>query len=191
MTEVAILSVKALTPVAVFQTQNGVEDVVSKLEREVRAMELDPTTEKGRKHIKSVAYQVSRSKTALDDMGKLVKEEAMELVKRVDGERRIITSRLDALRDEVRKPVDDYEAREKERVDGIRDRISEIGIMGEGVHGRSVQDLKKSIEELSELASFDFQEFSARADLAVQQTRNALHTAILLRKSAKRSLQNR
>ncbi|MBS1029242.1 hypothetical protein [Gluconobacter albidus] len=184
MSEIALLSVKALTPVAVFQTQNGVEDVVSKLERDVRAMELDPTTEKGRKHIKSVAYQVSRSKTALDDMGKLVKEEAMELVKRVDGERRTINSRLDALRDEVRKPVDDYEAREKARVDGIRDQIAKIELLGQRLDGLSVEALNESMEELDLLKIHDFQEFASRADLAVQQTANALKAAIIIAEKA-------
>ncbi|MCP1274627.1 hypothetical protein NKW43_13210 [Gluconobacter albidus] len=184
MSEIALLSVKALTPIAVFQTQNGVEDVVSKLERDVRAMELDPTTEKGRKHIKSVAYQVSRSKTALDDMGKLVKEEAMELVKRVDGERRTINSRLNALRDEVRKPVDDYEAREKARVDGIRDQIAKIELLGQRLDGLSIETLHESAEELDLLKVYDFQEFSSRADLAVQQTANALKAAIIIAEKA-------
>ncbi|MEJ5142827.1 hypothetical protein [Gluconobacter albidus] len=184
MSEIALLSVKALTPVAVFQTQNGVEDVVSKLERDVRAMELDPTTEKGRKHIKSVAYQVSRSKTALDDMGKLVKEEAMELVKRVDGERRTINSRLDALRNEVRKPVDDYEAREKARVDGIRDQIAKIELLGQRLDGLSIETLNNGVEELDLLKVYDFQEFASRADLAVQQTVNALKAAIIIAEKA-------
>ncbi|MEE8663462.1 MAG: hypothetical protein SOH81_07775 [Acetobacter sp.] len=184
MTEVALLSVKALTPVAVFQTQNGVEDVVTKLERDVRALELDPTTEKGRKHIKSVAYQVSRSKTALDDMGKLVKEDAMELVKRVDADRRIITERLDALRDEVRKPVTDYEAREEARVDGIRDQIAKIELLGQRLDGLDIETLKASVEEVDRLKAYDFQEFASRADLAVQQTANALKAAIIIAEKA-------
>ncbi|MBS1093868.1 hypothetical protein [Gluconobacter wancherniae] len=184
MSEVALLNVQTLTPAAVFRTQNGVEDVVSKLERDVRAMELDPTSEKGRKHIKSVAYQVSRSKTALDEMGKLVKEDAMELVKRVDAERRVITSRLDALRDEVRKPVDDYEAREKARVEGIRGQIAKIELLGQRLDGLSIEALNEGVEELDLLKVYDFQEFSSRADLAVQQTVNALKAAIIIAEKA-------
>lgn len=184
MSENALSIVEALTPAIVFQAQNGVEDVVSKLEKDVRAMTLDPTTEKGRKHIKSVAYQVARSKTALDDMGKQVKADAMELVKRVDADRRVITNRLDALRDEVRKPVDDYEAREKARVDGIRDQIAKIELLGQRLEGLDIETLKASVEESDRLKSYDFQEFSARADLAVQQTGNALKAAIIIAEKA-------
>lgn len=183
-TETALSILEALTPVAVFQTQNGVEDIVSRLENDVRAMTLDPTTEKGRKHIKSVAYQVSRSKTALDDMGKQVKADAMELVKRVDADRRVITNRLDALRDEVRKPADEYDAREKARVDGIRDQIAKIELLGQRLEGIDIETLKASVEEVDRLKAYDFQEFSARADFTVQQTANALKAAIIIAEKA-------
>lgn len=184
MSENALSIVEALTPAVVFQAQNGVEDVVSRLEKDVRAMTLDPTTEKGRKHIKSVAYQVARSKTALDDMGKQVKADAMELVKRVDADRRVITNRLDALRDEVRKPVDDYEAREKARVDGIRDQIAKIEVLGHRLEGLGIETLNESTEELDLLKAYEFQEFSARAELAVQQTGSALKAAIIIAEKA-------
>ncbi|KXV17123.1 coiled-coil domain-containing protein [Gluconobacter oxydans] len=183
-TETALSILEALTPVAVFQTQNGVEDIVSRLENDVRAMTLDPTTEKGRKHIKSVAYQVARSKTALDDMGKQVKADAMELVKRVDADRRVITSRLDALRDEVRKPVDDYDAREKARVDGIRNQIAKIELLGQRLDGLGIETLKDSVEELDLLKVYDFHEFASRADLAAQQTSNAIRAAIIIAEKA-------
>lgn len=184
MSENALSIVEALTPAVVFQAQNGVEDVVSKLEKDVRSMSLDPTTEKGRKHIKSVAYQVARSKTALDDMGKQVKADAMELVKRVDADRRVITSRLDALRDEVRKPVDEYEARERARVDGIRDQIGKIELLGQRLDGLDIETLKASADEVERLKVYDFQEFASRADLAVQQTANALKAAIIIAEKA-------
>lgn len=181
-TELSI--VETLNAVAVFQTEGGVEDIVSKLEREVRSIETDPTTEKGRKEIKSLAYKVARSKTALDEMGKNVKQDAMNLVKRVDADRRVISSRLDALRDEVRRPVDEYETREKERVDGIRDRIAKIELLGMRLEGLDIETLKASAEEIERLKDYDFQEFSARAQLACKQNKNLISAAIIIAEKA-------
>ena len=181
--EITLDVIETLTPSVVF-IDGGVEDIVSKLENYVRSISLDATTEKGRKNIKSVAYKVARSKTALDDMGKKVQADAKAVVDKVNADRRVISSRLDALRDEVRRPVDEYEAREKERVDGIRDRIAQIEILGVRLEGLDIETLKASAEEIGRLKDYDFQEFSARAQLACEQTKNLIFAAIIIAEKA-------
>ncbi len=47
-------------------------------------------------------------------------------VKGVDGHRKVLRDSLDELRDEIRKPVNDWEAAEKERADEIAVNIEEI-----------------------------------------------------------------
>lgn len=76
----------------------------------------DLTTEKGRKEIASMAFKVAKTKTAIDAAGKLLNEEARAQINKVDAARRDIREKLDALKDEVRKPLTDWEAREEERV---------------------------------------------------------------------------
>jgi colicin import membrane protein len=89
-----------VTAVTLF-VQGGVETILSKLETEVRAVKRDISSAKGRKEIKSLAFKVARSKTALDEMGKDLNESKRAEINRVDAERRIIRERCDALKEEV------------------------------------------------------------------------------------------
>ena len=57
--------------VALFKTENGLDPLIERIAAEVRAHVPDLTTAKGRDAIKSLAYKVARSKTMLDDAGKL------------------------------------------------------------------------------------------------------------------------
>jgi len=170
-----VSTIETLTPDYVFQRAGGVEDIVSKLEADVRAIPMDATTEKGRKHIKSVAHRVSRSKTLLDDMGKFVQADARKLVDSVNADRRLINARLDALRDEVRKPVDEYEAREEARVNAHKASIQEILVLAHfDVEPTEIQ-VGARLETLEKLQSRDFQEFSARAAQAANTVREMLN----------------
>lgn len=83
-------------------------------------------TEAGRKRIKSFAYKIAQSKTALDEVGKEIVDEAKELPKRIDANRRHIKVTLDAWRDEVRQPVTDWEEAEEARVNRIKGVLAEI-----------------------------------------------------------------
>ncbi|ACI52231.1 conserved hypothetical protein [Gluconacetobacter diazotrophicus PA1 5] len=173
--ENALTIIQALTPQDVFGKVNSAEDILSKLEADVRAIPIDVTTEKGRKHCKSVAYQVARSKTALDDMGKQVQADAKAIVDRVNAERRTIRERLDALSAEVRKPVDEFEARETERVDGHKAAIIEIEalVRFDGDPTEAVVEAHSIALDLA--AQRDFEEFSGRATQAIDQARSTLN----------------
>lgn len=76
----------------------------------------DLTTEKGRKEIASMAFKVAKTKIAIDAAGKLLNEEARAKINIVDAARRDIREKLDALKDEVRRPLTEWEAREEQRV---------------------------------------------------------------------------
>ena len=95
---------------------DNVEKLVGWLEDEVRSVVHDVSTDKGRKAIASMAYKVSQSKTALDTLGKELVSEWKAKSKAVDSERKIVRDRLDALRDEVRKPLTEHEEAEKIRI---------------------------------------------------------------------------
>lgn len=182
----ALATIETLNPIAVFQTQGGVEDILSKLERDVRSIQTDPTTDKGRKEIKSLAYKVARSKTALDDMGKAVAEDARKTVESVNASRRTINNRLDALRDEVRKPVDDYEAREQARIDEIKSRVADIDLASVRFDGCTIAQMRDYLSDLEAQKAYDFQEFSARAAEAIQRTETAIKAAIIVAEQAEK-----
>lgn len=55
----------------------------------------DITTQTGRDAIASMAAKIARSKTYLDNLGKLYVDELKELPKQVDAERRAMRNRLE------------------------------------------------------------------------------------------------
>lgn len=80
----------------------------------------DLTTEKGRSAIASMAFKVAKTKTAIDAAGKALKEEAQATVTKVDAARKVIRDRLDALKDEVRKPLTEWEVAEEARLASVK-----------------------------------------------------------------------
>lgn len=184
--ELTIDSAETLNAAQIFDGVSGVEDILARLEREVRAIPTDPTTEKGRKEIKSLAYKVSRSKTALDDLGKKVQAEAKAKVDAVNAGRRVIVARLDALRDEVRKPVDEYDAREAARVAEHRGRIGEIQSLAAEAEAAPIHILRQYLADLELQTGHDFQEFQSQADMEIGRTRTQINAAIVLAEKAER-----
>lgn len=109
--------------VALFKTEGGLDPLIARIEAEVRSHVPDVTTKKGRDAIASLAYKVARSKTTLDDAGKALTEEQRRQIAVVDAARRSMRERLDALKDEARKPLDAWEAAEKDRIDALKSRM--------------------------------------------------------------------
>jgi len=103
----------------IFQCDKA-EEIVSRIEAEARSIVPDLSTDKGRKAIASTARKVAKSKIALDSLGKDLVADWKTKAKGVDIERKLIRDRLDALRDEVRQPLTDWEDNEKARVESER-----------------------------------------------------------------------
>lgn len=111
---------------AMFSEPKQVDDMISRLEAEALSHAPDLTTAKGRKAIASLAYKVAQSKTALDKAGKGLTDDARAQIAAVDAERRKIRERLDALKEKVRKPLDEWEAAEEARIQGLKDRVERL-----------------------------------------------------------------
>lgn len=105
------------TPVIVLQDIKKRDALFAHIQQEIAAFEYDLTTDKGRKAVGSLAYKVARTKTAIDDAGKALIEDAQKLVRSTNEERKAVRDKLDALRDQARKPLDDWENAEKARID--------------------------------------------------------------------------
>lgn len=102
-----------------FTAPELMEGALAKIEAEVRSHVFDCNTEEGRKGAKSLAYKIARSKTLLDDTGKELTEDARKAVAKINEIRKGITSRLDALRDEVKAPAEAWENQEAIRKEKI------------------------------------------------------------------------
>jgi colicin import membrane protein len=105
----ALIPIESINAVEVFTGQN-LDDLLARIRAEVAPIVPDLTTASSRKEIASLAYKVARSKTAIDDAGKTLVADWKSKAAEVDASRKKARDYLDALRDEVRKPLDDWEA---------------------------------------------------------------------------------
>lgn len=89
---------------------NKLDVFVAQVRAQVIGEVPDLSTDKGRKRVASLAAQVARSKTAVDGFGRAYLKRLKEMPKAIEAELREFTASMDALRDEVRKPLNDWEA---------------------------------------------------------------------------------
>ena len=96
-------SQRAQNAIQIF-TGGGMQAILEGIESKVRAIKLDPSTATGREEIRSVAYKITRTKTALDAEGKKLTEGWRDAT--ASGECRAqeeSADRLEALQEEIRK----------------------------------------------------------------------------------------
>lgn len=130
------------TLATMFQKPDQIDDLISRIEAEVRAHVPDLSTKKGRDAIASLAHKVARSKTALDGAGKDLNADLRSKIEVVDAERRKIRDRFDALKAEARKPLDEWEAAEEARIAALRARLDRLA------HASPSEDTSAAISAL-------------------------------------------
>jgi len=101
--------------IAAFNGKVSLDDILTHIEKEAKSIVQDAETITGRKEIAAVAYKVSRSKTLIDGVGKSLVAGWKEQAKTVDAKRKHARDFLDNLRDEVRKPVTEWEEEQKRK----------------------------------------------------------------------------
>lgn len=178
-----------LTAISVYQGR-PVTEIIAHVEKSAKqeAAQYEITTDKGRKALASVAYKVAKSKTFLDDLGKEMVEDWKAAAKKVDADRKLIRDSLDALKEEVRKPLTDWENAEKERVASREARITEIRAFKAAIYN-STADVKNALDALNALAQFDWMEFADTAQEAAAASLVALQEKLqsLLQAEAERA----
>ena len=177
--ELAVIEQKDI--VSVFTTENGVDVLFDRLANEVRAEVPDLTTKKGRDRIASLAYKVSKSKGVVDEHGKeLVSAEKARLAL-IDADRKKWRDKCDALRDEIRKPLTDWENEEKQRIETHE---SNIGLMQclanvDGLHSDLIKARLVEAENIE--VGLHWQEFAIQAAIAKDATIKALKASLAAR----------
>ena len=121
----ALALVETVTAAQVF-TENGLDSLIERIEKEARTTALDISTPKGRKEIASLAAKIAKSKTTLDRMGKELVSGWKEQAKKVDLERSRAWDRLEALQKEIRQPLTEWENADKDRIAAHEARLAQI-----------------------------------------------------------------
>ncbi|KPG65804.1 hypothetical protein AN993_21125 [Stenotrophomonas maltophilia] len=143
----ALIPLESVNAVEVF-TGGGLDDLLARIRAEAVTLVPNVKTVAGRKEIASIAYKVSRSKTAIDDAGKALVADLKKQTGDIDSARKKARDTLDALRDEVRKPLTDWEeeqariereraeAEERARSEAEAARLAEIARKEEEIRAR-------------------------------------------------------
>lgn len=157
---------------AVFTNNDQLDPLIEAIEKEARSLVPDVTTKKGRDAIASMAHKVARSKTYIDNAGKDLVAELKALPKQIDESRRIVRERLDALKDEVRRPLSEWEA-EQERI-AAEKAAEEERLRIEAEEKAALEALKKQIESGHEMAllmndAFDREQAEKKAEAERQR----------------------
>lgn len=152
------------------------------IEREVRSFVPDLTTEKGRKNIASLAYKVGRTKTAIDEAGKLLKSEYKKKTDAIDAERRLAWDKLEAIQEEARKPLTEWETAEAERVATCQRDIAALEaarIVTADATAEKIQAILTAVEE-TDVDDAIFQDLTSQA-LSAKRLALEVLTAALAR----------
>jgi len=106
-----------LEPAVLFGNEHEtLENLLEKIKTEVSSIVPDVSTAKGRKAITANVSRVTKSKTALEKAGKDHVAAQKELLKTFDARRKHAKDFLEELQKEVRKPLTEWEDKEKDRI---------------------------------------------------------------------------
>ena len=159
--------------------KDGLNPYIQFIKDQVSGEAPDLSSKKGRDRIASLAAQVSRSKSAIEKPGREYLRHLKSLPKVVETELRSFVNQCDALRDEVRKPLNDWEQAEADRVDRHKLRIEHIKSYMDECHlTMSTLLINNYIHELEEFEpNGDFEEFEEEAQSAYAKAKLFLVTA--------------
>lgn len=172
---------------AVFTTKEQLDPIIEAIEKEARSLVPDVTTKKGRDAIASMAHKVSRSKTYIDNAGKDLVAELKALPKQIDESRRLVRERLDALKDEVRRPLNEWEQAEDERKQALQQRLSGLRALADVIDDAGnylpSTDIQSRLGEAKAVTLGDsWQEFAIEAGVAKDTTVQKLEAAVIVAK---------
>lgn len=168
---------------AFFSDGKNLDEVYGHIEKMAKGLVADVATKEGVSQIKSCARQIASAKTKIDNLGKQVVAELKELPKIIDANRRNFRERMEALQDEIRRPVTEIEIRE--------DEIDRIKAVHQQLISADSATIKQNIEAVKAIAltAEKWKESLEKATKAVNGEINALET--MLKAAEKREAEAR
>lgn len=166
----------------VIYVTGGLGQFFDAVQAEVAAEVPDLTTRKGRERIASLAAKVSKSKAAVEKPGRDYLKRLKEMPKVVEAELREFVNKMDALRDETRRPLTEWEEAEDRRVAAHEQAIDRIKAHGVELGQLASEDLLDRIGKIEAVVLGDsWEEFAAEAGQVKDQALAALRDALVAR----------
>lgn len=141
-TDYSVLVVEKKDLQAFFLDVEKLDALYGHVEKMARALVADPLTKEGASQIKSCARQIASVKKRIDDIGKDVVAELKKLPGQIDANRKSLRERLEALQDDIRRPVTEIENREDE-IDGIKGIHLRLANASSGEIAKELESVKK------------------------------------------------
>lgn len=180
--ELQVLEQNSNAIVEAFKTEGGAKALFDRIAEQARSVVPDLSTDKGRKAIASMARKVASTKTAFDAHGKELKEQYTVITNKIDADRKLFRDSCDALRDEIRKPLTDWEQAETDRVSLLTGRIDLIKGFAITQDHHTAKDIQDSLNILDGMQIDEtYQEFEQEAKIAKFETLEKLRTALAAR----------
>ena len=182
-TQAQLVVIEPTSAVALFTEGQGIAELLADIRQKATSLVPDITTAKGRKEVASIAHAVARTKTYLDGLGKEQTDKFKEIPKRIDANRKQIRDTLDALKDEVRAPLTQYEAAEEARVAALQSRLARLNELGSSASIEiAAADLQVMLNEVEQNALDDtWQELLPQATVAKELAAKRLGEALAAR----------
>lgn len=182
-TQAQLVVIEPTTAVALFTEGQGVAELLADIRQKATSLVPDLSTAKGRKEIASIAFSVAKTKTYLDGFGKELTDKYKEIPRRIDANRKLIRDTLDALKDEVRAPLTQYEAAEEARVAALQSRLARLNELGSSASiDIAAADLQVMLQEVEQNALDDtWQELLPQATVAKELAAKRLGDALSAR----------
>lgn len=166
--ELQVLENNSNAIIEAYKSDGGVQSLFDQIAEQARSIVPDLTTDKGRKAIASMARKVASTKTAFDAHGKELKEQYTVITSKIDADRKLFRDQCDALRDEIRKPLTDWENAEKQRILDLLNRVEALKAQPE--LNTSIE-IENDIKRISAIIVDDsFLEYKERAKLQKYET---------------------
>ncbi|WP_421345968.1 hypothetical protein [Aeromonas veronii] len=183
-----LVVIEPTTAVALFTEGQGVAELLADIRQKATSLVPDITTTKGRKEIASVAYAVAKTKTYLEGFGKELTDKYKEIPKRIDANRKVLRDTLDALKDEVRAPLTQYEAAEEARVAALKERMTAFADAKQATAELPSTELEHYLQQIEAIAIDDsWEEMTAQAGVAKDAA--VLHLRTVIEKAKEREAQ--
>lgn len=183
MTDLAIIEIAPDMAPAIY-VENGLDSFLEKIRAGVNEVP-DLSTAKGRARIASLAAQVSRSKTAVEKPGRDYLKRLKEQPKVVEAELRRFVTECDQLRDEVRRPLTEWEDAEKARTEALQQRLVDLRALADvidtaGNYLPSADIQARILEAKSVVLDDSWQERAAEAGVAKDSTIHQLEASLVI-----------
>ncbi|EMF1796121.1 hypothetical protein V2G00_000495 [Escherichia coli] len=183
MSELAIIEIAPDLAPSIY-VENGLEKFLEQIRDGVNEVP-DLSTAKGRARIASLAAQVSRSKTAVEKPGRDYLKRLKEQPKVVEAELRRFVTECDQLRDEVRRPLTEWEDAEKARAEALQQRLVDLRALAEvidvaGNYLPSADIQARILEAKSVVLDDSWQERTAEAGVAKDSTIQQLEASLVV-----------